>query len=271
MTRFREIFPNPKPIVGMIALPPLPGYPEFTRIDAYIERALGDLRALEDGGADGVCVENDYDHPHTLTGGPEIIASFTRIVSEVMRHARVPVGLEVLLNDWRASLAIALATGAQFIRMDFFVDRVRIKAGVIEPEPEAVLAYRARIRAEHVALFTDVQVKYSESLEPGKRLSTSVRQAVQHGADAVIVTGRETGQPPTLDDVREAREAAGDFPVLLGSGTAPGNAGALLRVADGALVGTSLKDGSDWPYTVVPSRVRALMDVVRGVRANPAL
>jgi len=266
MSRFHSIFPNPKPVIGMIALPPLPGYPEFTRMDAYIERALRDLRALEDGGADGVCVENDYDHPHTLTGGPEIIAPFTRIAGEVMRQARVPVGLEVLLNDWRASLAIALSTGAQFIRMDFFVDRARIKAGIIEPEPEAALAYRARIRAEHVALFTDVQVKYSESLEPGKRLAESVRQAIRHGADAVIVTGRETGQPPTLTDVQEAREAAGAFPVLLGSGTAPDNAATLLRVADGALVGTSLKDGSDWQHTVVPSRVRALMDVVRAVR-----
>ena len=268
MTQFHQIFPLRKPIVGMIALPPLPGYPEFTRMDEYIERALGDLDTLQRGGVDGVCVENDYDHPHTLTAGPEIVAPFTRIAGEVARAASVPVGLEVLLNDWRASLAIALAVGAQFIRMDFFVDRVRIKAGVIEPEPEAVLAFRARIKAEHVALFTDVQVKYSESLEPGKRLASSVQQAMAHGADAVIVSGQATGSRPTLADVEEARAAAGMFPVLLGSGVAPDNARELLAITEGALVGTALKDGTEAHHRPVLARVQRLMDAVRPLRGE---
>src|SRR5947207_15515394 len=102
---FRDLFKTAKPIIGMIALPPLMGYPEFAGMDALIARALGDLQTLEEGGVDGVCIENDYDHPHTLTAGPEIIASFTRVAAAVTQRARVPVGLEVLLNDWRASLA----------------------------------------------------------------------------------------------------------------------------------------------------------------------
>jgi hypothetical protein len=263
---FRKIFPNPKPIIGMIALPPLLGYPEFTSIDAVIERALGDLQTLEQGGVDGVCVENDYDHPHQLIVGPEIVASFTRIAYEVVQRATVPVGLEVLLNDWRASLALAKVTGARFIRMDFFVDRVKIKAGVIEPEPEAVIAYRKQIKAEHVALFTDIQVKYSESLEVGKTLTQSAQQAIAHGADAIIVSGAQTGERPTLNDVREARAAAGDFPVLIGSGTAPQNVRELFRYADGALVGTALKNSTAAHERVVLERVKALMTVVRGIR-----
>ncbi len=101
--------------------------------------------------------------------GAEIVASFTRVADEVARHAKIPVGLEVLLNDWRASLANCKVNGATFVRLDFFVDRVRIAAGIIDPEPEAVvIAYRNRLGAEGVALFTDIQVKYSELLEPGK-------------------------------------------------------------------------------------------------------
>jgi hypothetical protein len=265
---FRNIFPNPKPIIGMIALPPLLGYPEFMSVDAAIERALGDLDTLQRGGVDGVCVENDYDRPHQLTVGAEIIASFTLIAHEVAKHANVPVGLEVLLNDWRASLAIARLIGASFVRLDFFVDKVRIAAGVIEPEPEAVIAYRKHIAAENVALFTDIQVKHSELLEPGKSLTTSARQAIAHGADALIVSGKVTGDGPAQADVREAREAAFDFPVLVGSGTTPQNVRDLFLYADGAIVGTSLKNSMAAHERVVAERVKQLMDEVRMIRSN---
>jgi hypothetical protein len=263
---FGRIFPNPKPVIGMIALPPLLGYPEFTGLDAVIERALGDLETLRRGGVDGVCVENDYDRPHQLIPGPEVIASFTRVALEVARKASVPVGLQVLLNDWRASLAIARVIGASFVRLDFFVDKVRIHAGVIEPQPEAVIAYRNKIAAESVALLTDIQVKHSELLEPGKKLSTSAQQAIAHGADAVIVSGGVTGESPALEHLRQVREAVDDFPVLAGSGTTPENVHHLFRYADGAIVGTALKNSAAGHERIVPERVIQLMDAVRSIR-----
>jgi TPP-dependent indolepyruvate ferredoxin oxidoreductase alpha subunit len=73
----------------------------------------------------GALIENDINQPHTMVSGAEVHAAMTRVTREVVARARVPIGVEVLLNDWRASLAIASATGASFIRMDFFVDRVK--------------------------------------------------------------------------------------------------------------------------------------------------
>jgi uncharacterized protein len=263
---FRAVFPAAKPIIGVLALPPLMGYPEFAGMTALLDRALSDLHTLEAGGVDGVLIENDYDHPHTLTGGPEIIASFTRVAAEVTRRAQVPVGLEVLLNDWRSSLAIAHAVGAQFVRLDFFVDRVRIAAGVIEPEPQAIIAYRKKIGAEHIVLCTDIQVKYSTLLEEGKTLGTSARQAIACGAGAIVVTGRVTGEPPTLADLREAHTAAEGCPVLIGSGLAPQNAGELMQVADGAIVGTALRQSMAAEEPVLLERVQKLMAVVHPLR-----
>jgi membrane complex biogenesis BtpA family protein len=246
----------------MISLPPLLGYPEFPGMQAAIEGARADLDTLQLGGVDGVCLENDYDRPHRLTVGPDIIASFTRIAREVASCANVPVGLQILLNDWRASLAIAAAIDAAFVRLDFFVDKVRIQAGVIEPEPEAVIAYRKSLHAEHIALFTDIQVKYSELMEAGKTLTASARQAIASGADAIVVTGKITGESPALEDLKQVREAAGDFPVLVGSGTTPQNVSALLRYADGAIVGTALKDNSGYERVVL-KRVKDLTNAAR--------
>jgi len=261
--RFQTIFPKPKSIIGMIALPPLLGYPEFSDLSSIIERALGDLNTLQQSSIDGVCVENDYDQPHQLTVGPEIVAAFTMIAKEVKRHANVPVGLQVLLNDWRASLAIAKIIDAEFVRLDFFVDKVRIAAGVIEPQPDQVISYRKKIKAENVLLLTDVQVKYSEVLESGKSLTTSIQQAINHHSDAIIITGKTTGESPTVEDLMEARCAAGDFPVLIGSGTTSENVAALFRYADGAIVGTAFKKSTASHERVIAERVKRLIDAAK--------
>ena len=263
MTRFTELFPRPRPLIGMIALPPLPGYPAFSSMDSLIEAALADLAALEQGGVDGVLVENDFDQPHTLVAGAEIVAAMTRVTREVVGRARVPVGIEVLLNDWRASLAVAAATGARFIRLDFFVDRVQSKLGVIEPEPAAVLAYRKKILAESVLIFADLQVKYSTPADGPKPISQSSREAAAAGADAVIVTGTETGIGPDPADLTEAR--AGGLPVLIGSGLSLANAPELGPAADGYIVGTSLRSGRQGTDRVVGSQVEALVRVLRAL------
>ncbi|MBI4700217.1 MAG: BtpA/SgcQ family protein [Deltaproteobacteria bacterium] len=264
-TAFARIFPACRPIVGMIALPPLVGRAGVEAPDEIVARALSDLETLEQGGVDGVCLENDYDRPSQLTASPEVVACFTLVAQRVTRRAKVPVGLQVLPHDWRASLAIARRTGARFVRLDQFVDRVRIAAGVVEPEPEAVIAYREHIGAGDVALLADIQVKHSELLEPGKSIGTSARQAMAGGADAIIVTGRVTGEPPSLADLEAARAAAGDFPVLVGSGVTPDNARELLRLADGAIVGTALRESAAAEARVVLSRVRRLVAVVESL------
>lgn len=250
-------------MIGMIALPPLPGYPAFRSIDGLVEAALADLAALENGGIDGVLVENDFDQPHTLVGGAEIVAAMTRVTREVVSRARVPVGIEVLLNDWRASLAVAAAAGARFVRLDFFVDRVRSKLGIIEPEPEAVLTYRKQIRAESVLILSDLQVKYSAPVDGLKPMAQSAREAAAAGADAVIVTGTETGIGPMAADLTAAR--VGGLPVLIGSGLSLANVGELGRLADGYIVGTSLRSGRQSTDRVVLSQVTALARALRSL------
>jgi membrane complex biogenesis BtpA family protein len=258
MQRFRSLFPQPMPLIGMISLPPLPGFPTHSSINDLIVAALADLEALEQGGAAAVLVENDFDLPHTLTGGAEIVAAMTRVTREVVAQARVPVGTQVLLNDWRASLAIALASGAQFIRSDFFVDRVQIQAGMIEPEADRVIAYRKHIGAEHVLIFADLQVKYSTPAGKPKPLEQSAREAAAAGADAVIITGPATGVGPVSADLRAAQ--AGELPILIGSGLTPSNAKEFLPLADGAIVGTYFRSGPGAGDRVVSARVRELVE-----------
>jgi membrane complex biogenesis BtpA family protein len=245
MSRFRELFPGPLPIIGLIHLPPLPGYPESPGIDSVVQSALDDLRVLEAEKVDGVLVENEYDRPHRIVAHPETLTAMTRVTRTIVeRRGDIVVGCEILLNDPKASLAVAHMCGARFIRTDYFVDKMsRPGYGEFAIDPDGLIRYRASINAEDVLILVDIQVKYATMIE-ARSLSESARLACIHQADAVVVTGDATGDAPTVEHLRQAAEgvrAAGmDVPVLVGSGLTAANAGELLRECGGAIVGTSL-------------------------------
>lgn len=238
MSRFRDVFARSPAVIGMIHLPPLPGYPDSPGIDSLVEHALRDLATLEDAGVDGVLVENEYDRPHRVKATAEVTAAMTRITRDLVAARRsARIGCEILLNDPLASLAAAGAAGADFIRSDYFVDRMsRPEYGEFEIDPEGLLRYRDAIGAGSVLVLADIQVKYATMIEP-RPLAASARLAARSGADAVIVTGTMSGNAPSVGDLEAA---AGDLPVLIGSGLDPDNAGRLLAACDGAIVGTAI-------------------------------
>jgi membrane complex biogenesis BtpA family protein len=257
MTRFERLFGTKKALIGVIHLPPLPGYPASPGIESVVAKALRDLEALEAGPVDGVLVENEEDRPHRVEAGRETIAAMTRVARELLQAARkTKIGVEILLNDPEASLAAAAMSGASFIRTDYFVDPMERPeyGGPMRFDPEGLLRYRRSLGAEHVLVIADLQVKYARMLVE-RSLEESARLARVAGADALVVTGTRTGEPPSLEEIENARRGAGEIPLLVGSGLSPGNAAALLRVADGAIVGTSLKRDQE----IDAGRVRELL------------
>src|SRR6266508_488411 len=132
-------------LFGMVHLRALPGAPLFGgSMDAVIEAALADGRALAAGGADGLVIENFGDRPFVKNRvPPETIASMARVVSEIAREVRLPFGVNVLRNDAQAALAIAAATGAAFIRVNVHAGAVVADQGVIEGEAAETMRRRA--------------------------------------------------------------------------------------------------------------------------------
>jgi len=241
LNKFKKYFPQPKTIIGMIHLPPLPGYADSKGIDHAISHAVADLHALEEGGVDGVLIENEFDRPHRVMAAPETIAAMTRITRAVVQESQsVIVGCEILLNDPKASLAVARMSGAAFIRTDYFVDRMtRPEYGEFHIDPAGLLKYRSAIGADNVLILADIQVKYATMIEP-QSLNRSACLASESGADALVVTGDASGDAPVIEHLKEA--AGVDIPVLVGSGLKPNNAGRLLDECDGAIVGSSLME-----------------------------
>ena len=88
---------------------------------------------------------------------------------------------------------------------------------------------------------------------PAVPLQESALLAALKGADAVVVTGDESGNAPSVEHLREASEC--DVPVLIGSGLDAQNAATLLADCDGAIVGTSIMADK----SVSPGKLGSLM------------
>ena len=243
-SNFERIFSKKNGVViGALHFPPLLGFSEFPGFEIATQNALRDLKAFEDGGVDAVIFENNYDIPHTEFVGPEILASMLFLGSKIKEKTSLPIGVSVLWNDYKTALSIAKVLGLQFIRIPVFIDTVKTSYGIIEGKSEEIIKYRKSIGADHVAIFTDIHVKHAEILS-AHTIIESAQLAIENGSEALIVTGKWTGDAPNVDELRTIKEAVLDFPIICGSGVDSGNIQELLRYANGAIVSTSLKEGS---------------------------
>ena len=83
--------------------------------------------------------------------------------------------------------------------------------------------------------------------------------------DVAIATGNHTGDATPIEEIENIRRGT-YLPVLVGSGLSVGNAFDLMEKADGAIVGTSLKENGAWWGRVSVDRVRALVREVSRLR-----
>lgn len=246
------------PILGMVHLRALPGAPLFDgSMDRVIDAALADARAMCDGGAAGLVFENFGDRPFVRGRvGAETVAAMTRVIAEVARAVHLPFGVNVLRNDAASALAIAAATGAAFIRVNVHTGVMFTDQGVIEGEAARTLRIRAAL-APHVLIFADHLVKHATP-PPGADVVQSAKDLRLRGlADAVIVSGSETGAAADPERLGVLRDAI-DAPLLIGSGLTASNASSFAD-ADGAIAGTSMKRDGDVDAPVDVRRVEELV------------
>ena len=262
------LFPNPKPVIGMIHVGALPGTPASAlSLSELVDLSAREARVYREGGVDGVALENMHDLPY-LRGevGPEIVAAMTRLGQAVKAESGLPVGVQILAGANIEALAVAHAAGLDFIRAEGYVFAHVADEGLIESSAAKLLRYRRMIGAERVQVWADVKKKHAaHAITADVSLGATAEAAEFMGADSVIVTGSVTGDPPKIEDVQEAT-AHCRLPVLLGSGVDVNNIRDFFPVADGFIVGTHFKIDGHWANTVDPRRVEAFMGVVRALR-----
>ena len=263
---FGSLFNEGRTFIGVVHLPALPGSPRWAGdMDRVLDRAEEEALALQSGGADGIIVENFGDAPFRIGRvDPETVAGVTLAVNRIRQVTTIPLGINILRNDARSALAVAVAAQAQFIRVNVHYGVMAADEGLVEGEAFATLRQR-RLLGVEIHILADVMVKHAVPLGPSD-LGLMARETINRGlADGLIISGPATGMPAVTEDVETVRKSLPDGLLLVGSGVNPENAQALLARSDGAIVGTWLKQDGVITSPIDPERVKQMCTAIRNV------
>lgn len=245
-------------IIGMVHIGPLPGTPYYGAKGDYAAvraKAIADALALAEGGAHGALVQNRDDRVFPSgPADPVVAAAFadiTRAVADAVGD-RLAVGVQVLRNDLRASIAIAHICGGSFVRCGVLIGSSRGVTG----DPYAILNYRRQIGAEKVQLIAEIGSMHFAGDTP---LGELAQNAAFAGVDAVGIAHPDltTG----LAWANQVKAAAPNLPLVIGGYTNAENVARYLAVADGAFVGGAFEEGGRGG-AVNAERVRRFMQAI---------
>ena len=266
---FKRVFGDGKPVIGMVHLGALPGSPLYDRergLAELVEAAAKDLAALQAAEFDAVMFGNENDRPYEFEVDRASTATMAYVIGQLRSKIAVPFGVNVLW-DPMSSIALAAATGADFVR-EIFTGTYASDMGPWTPDAGKAMRYRDRLGRGDLALLYNVSAEFAYSLDR-RPLPDRARSAVFSSIpDAVLVSGQITGEAVAISDLEAVKAVLPGTPVLANTGVKHETVADVLKVADGCIVGSSLKvDGNTW-NAVEPERAAEFMRLARAARGG---
>ena len=257
----KDLFGTDKPIIALLHLDALPGEPAFCgSLDTIMEHAAADLDALQAGGVDGVLIANEYCFPITPNTSTVTLMAMAAVIGSLKKDIRIPFGVNVVYNP-AETIKMAAALGASFGRSAFggaytgayglhsvnFGDMVRLKYTLGHPEIKLLCKFNP---------------------EGDARLGSQTTEEVMNGLcqggfmGALCVSGPGAGQEASMGYLEEVAALAKkkNVPVFCNTGCRHDTIEKILKVADGACVGTALK-GPDGRVDL--EKVKSFMGIAR--------
>ena len=255
-----SLFGVKRALIGVVHLQALPGTPgNKLDVAGITSIAVDEARMYRDAGFHGLMIENTHDRPYLKASvGPEIVAAMSVIGAEMRRNVALPLGVQVLAGANSSALAVALACGASFVRVEGFVFAHVADEGLIEASAGALLRYRRAIGADHIRVFADVKKKHSaHAITADVDIAETAKAAEFFSVDGVIISGIATGQPAQPAEVAAVANAV-SIPALVGSGITADNIGSFSN-ADAFIVGSSIKKDGLWSNPIDLEKARGLV------------
>lgn len=265
--KFRRVFGAGKPVIGMVHFGALPGSPLYDverGIDGIVDGIAKDVDALQKAGFDAIMFGNENDRPYEFAVDTASTAAMAFAIGRVRDRITIPFGVNVLW-DPMSSIALAAGTGAAFVR-EIFTGTYASDMGPWTPNAGKAMRYRDRLHRQDLALLYNVSAEFAHSLDQ-RSLPDRARSAVFSSIpDAILVSGQITGEAAALSDMEAVKKVLPNTPVLANTGVKHATVGDVLRIADGCIVGSSLKvDGNTW-NAVDPERAAEFMRLARAAR-----
>jgi membrane complex biogenesis BtpA family protein len=177
----------------------------------------------------------------------------------------VPFGVNMLW-DPMSSIALAAATGP--LSCGRFLPAPMPPTWGLDADAGKAMRYRDRLGRGDLALLYNVSAEFAYSLDR-RSLADRARSAVFSSIpDAILVSGAITGEAAELSELEAVKKVLPGTPVLANTGVKHATVADVLGVADGCIVGSSLKvDGNTW-NPVDPERAAEFMRLVRQARGG---
>jgi len=261
---FKRVFGKTKPIIGMVHIGALPGTPLFDPSLDLVAAASADLVALQNAGFDAVMFGNENDRPYEFNVDTASTATMAAIIGQLKKDITVPFGVNVLW-DPMSSVALAAATGASFVR-EIFTGSYASDMGTWNPDAAKAMRYRNKLGRTDMAMLYNISAEFAHSLDQ-RSLPDRARSAVFSSIpDAVLVSGQITGEAAALSDLQAVKAVLPDTPVMANTGVKHNTVAEVLSVADGCIVGSSLKvDGDTW-NAIDPERANEFIQLANKAR-----
>jgi len=258
-----------KPIIAMCHLSALPGDPSYDRnggIKKVIEWARKDLIALQNGGVDAIMFSNEFSLPYLTKVEAVTIACMASTIGQLKSDIKIPFGVNALW-DPIASLDLAVATGAKFIR-EVFTGAYVGDLGLWVTNCGAVVRHQYAIGAESVKLLFNIVPESARYLAERDVVEIAKSTVFNAQPDALCVSGLTAGSETDTQTLRSVKIAVPDTVVFANTGVRMENVEAQLSIADGAVVGTTFKFEGKFENHVDEERVKDFMKNVKAFRKN---
>jgi len=256
-----------KTVVAMVHVPALPGSPEFdsaTGMNKILDSVVVDLEALQSGGVDAIMFGNEFDRPYVLKAPPEGLAALASVIGQVKSMIKIPFGVNYLW-DPVATVALAVATDANFAR-EIFTGVYASDMGLWTPDCAGAARLRSSQGRSDLQMIFNINAEFATSLDT-RPLAIKVKSAVfSSKADVVCVSGPMTSMGVDQTELREAREALPETPLLANTGVDIDTVADIFALTDGCVIGSHLKHNGDTWSAVDPERVMKFMEKVETLR-----
>lgn len=253
-----------KPVLAMLQPSALPGTykNKGEKIDRIIEKAVNEAKMINDNKFDGLIIQNMNDMPIKQFSNFQTVAYMTQITSEIKR--RFPDLLIGVLVNWDgvASLAVADAVGADFIRVEHLYTGVNVtSAGMLQGQCTDIIDLKMKIGSS-IPIFADVYEVHGIPLGR-KSYGDAAWEIVNEAfADGIFASGKSVDE--SIEIAKEIKSRNLQVPVYLGGGATGDNITELMNYYDGVSVATWIKDGN-MANDINPEKAKKFIEEVKNI------
>lgn len=263
-----KLFKVKKPIIAMLHLKPLPGDPLFRVKDSMkevVKCAREDLKALQEGGVDGILISNEFSLPYERKMSFITPAAMARVIGELMDEIQVPFGVDCI-SDGLATIELAAAVNADFVRGTFSGVYVG-DGGLYNNDFSKILRRKAALHLDDLKMLYFLNPESDVNLDSRKLSSIAKSLLFKANPDGFCVSASAAGAEVDSELIRIVKEVSEDTVVLCNTGVKPETVEDKLQHADAAVVGTYFKRDGQLFNSVDKERVVSLMEEVRSYRS----